>query len=365
MEPAAIGQAIVDLLDGYLRDPALITAAEDEFHELVPQGLQDDIDAVLKYATAKTNKNYPPLLLIQLCYAYLLPGTVDVTHRHPNARGSLVSGRLGQFLLDRHIPCAGPDCMQTLAKNATNLVRGNIAGFDSALTWASTVATKEQVRAAASYTAARIAATSRPVQKLPKLRRGELTFARLSMLFDDMFNTASEGAHEQFIIAALLYSLVHAYQSGYRVETKHLTVSDASSKVAGDIQIMVGPKAIEAYEVTANDWAEKIGKAGKTIRDHDLARLNIVANVTPGQHADMLKTIAQLGHDVSVVEVRPFAAALLAALDKGQRETALGRLYEFLDRYQPHVSRVNSYVELLRSHKLTVDAEQAEGTPED
>jgi hypothetical protein len=189
---------------------------------------------------------------------------------------------------------------------------------------------------------------------MPKLDLSALTFSRVLGLLSAMLDIPSEGAHEQFIIAALLHALIQQTDaSGYRVETKKLNTSDASSRSAGDIQIMTGSRTIEAYEVTANDWGTKLDKAGKTIRDHDLSRLHIVAKVGASDHDAMLQKISQLRDDVSVIEIRGYAAAITAALTKEFRATALERLYQFLDRYQGVVERVNAYVELLRTRGIT------------
>jgi hypothetical protein len=123
--------------------------------------------------------------------------------------------------------------------------------------------------------------------------------------------------------------------------------------VAGDIQIMSGSRTIEAYEVTANEWETKIDRAGKTIRDHDLSRLHIVAKVGPGDHDAMLKKISMLRDDVSVIEIRSYAAAITSALTREFRAISLERLYQLLDRYQGNVERVNAYVNLLNQQGLT------------
>ena len=195
---------------------------------------------------------------------------------------------------------------------------------------------------------------------MPKLDLAGLTFPSVSTLFARMFDTPSEGAHEQFIIAALLHGLVE--QSGipgYRVETKKLNASDASSRVAGDIQVLTGSRVVEAYEVTANEWGSKVEKAGKTMRDHDLSRLHIVAKVGPRERDAMLEQIGRLREDVSVLEIRSYAAAITAALTKPFRAAALDRLYQFLDRYQSNVARVNEYVGLLHSQGLALSPAEA------
>lgn len=289
------------------------------------------------------------------------PSPIDLTKRPPGARGT--TKELGTFLATAHIRAVA-DAYQNIAKNSDKLDRGNVAPFDEFLGWASAPGrSREELQAAFDYVAARVAATARPVLPMPGLELSSLTFSAVAGLFGALFDTPSEGAHEQFIIAALLHGLVlQSGMSGYRVETKKLNSSDASSKVAGDIQVMTGSRTIEAYEVTANDWGTKVDGAGKTIRDHDLSRLHIVAKVDPGEHDAMLQRISKLRDDVSVIEIRGYAAAITAALTRQFRAVALERLYEFLDRYQGELDRVNAYVRLLREKGLVAERDGAEGS---
>jgi hypothetical protein len=139
---------------------------------------------------------------------------------------------------------------------------------------------------------------------------------------------------------------------GLRVETKRLNASDASSKTAGDIQILRGNRVEEAFEITANDWKTKIESASSALRDADLQRAHIVASVG----ASFLEEADQLGEinvDLSIIDVGALLHTLAAVMRKPAREAALVRLHEYLDRYQPDIDRVNAYVDLLRKHELT------------
>jgi hypothetical protein len=108
----------------------------------------------------------------------------------------------------------------------------------------------------------------------------------------------------------------------------------------------------EAFEVTANQWNEKVDGAAQKMQAFDLPRLHIIAEV--GDHAAMLHELAARPEDISVLELRGFFAAVTAELRKAGRAAALQRLYELLDRRQPDKELVNAYVRLLHSHGLTV-----------
>ena len=323
--------------------------ATSDFKAHVPAAPQAMVESVLSAARV----SYRDGLMIQLAYALCSVRPLDLTKRPKGARG--VAATLGRFLANQHINAVA-DAYQNIAKNSDDLARGNVPAFDNFLRWASgPEVDRSSLVAAFKYICGKVAATSRPVLPMPKLDLSELTFAKVLGLFTTMLDLPSEGAHEQFIIAALLHGLIHQTGvGGYRVETKKLNSSDASSRVAGDIQIMVGSRTIEAYEVTANDWGTKVAKAGKTIREHDLSRLQIVAKVAPAEHDVMLKTISKLRDDVSVIEIRSYAAAITSALTRQFRAAALERLYQFLERNQAVTERVNAYVNLLRSRGLVI-----------
>ena len=250
-----------------------------------------NVDTVLDSASI----SYRDVLVVQLAYRLASEGTSNLTVRHAGAR--TVGQRLGTFFARHHIRSV-QDAYQNIGKNSTNLTRGNFAEFDSFLRWASTdkKITDAQIEAAFDYICAAVAVTARPVLTMPPLNRSALTFATVSRLMRDLFDVGSQGAYEQFAIAALLSALIE--QTGarqYRVETKNLNASDKSSRAAGDVQIVMGNRVVEAYEITANDWETKLPGAEKSVRDHDLTRIHIVASVKEGAIADLLRKLGGTG----------------------------------------------------------------------
>jgi hypothetical protein len=83
----------------------------------------------------------------------------------------------------------------------------------------------------------------------------------------------------------------------------------------------------------------------------DLKRLHVIASVRERLAKDMTE-LSTLGADVSVVDVRHFLRAIVGILQKTGRRDGLVRLYELLDRNQPNVDLVNTYVDLVRQHDL-------------
>jgi hypothetical protein len=200
-----------------------------------------------------------------------------------------------------------------------------------------------------------IVSTARPILPFPELDVGKLTFAAMMNLFVRMLANPSGGAHEQFIVAAVLEARAEQSERNQTVTTKNLTASDRSSGSAADVQIKLGPHVIEGFEVTANSWSEKLGDAAAKIRANDLSRLHIVARVDEAL-GDVLHVLLSRGEDLSVLELTNFVASVVAETRKVFRASALRRLYELLDRCQPEISRVNDYVELLERHRLTARA---------
>jgi hypothetical protein len=296
--------------------------------------------------------SYRDAWILQLAYALSAASLpCDVTQRHEGARS--VASWLGSFLQTHHIR-AVKDCFQNIGKNSPQLVRGNNERFDSLLKWAAKQTNRANLDAAFRFSCSRVAAQARPVTPMPPLNRGALTFAALARLIDGMLLRPSGGAHEQFVVAALLTGSVDQYGlTGVRVETKNLNASDRSSRTAGDVQLIGGGRVLEAFEVTANDWREKIAGAARTIREADLSRLTLVGRNVPLRGQDLHSEISATGLDLTVVDVSAFCWSLTAGLTKNGRETALVRLYELLDRNQPNVDLVNSFVADLHDQGLT------------
>lgn len=337
-------------VERHLSNPNLLRPARDAFEASVPKAQRANVEALL----ATTDLSYRDGLLIQLAYG-LAAEVQDLTVRHSGGRS--VAGKLGRFLEAAHVP-AVKDAYQNIGKNTPTLIRGNVPAFDDFLRWASEPSShREQLKAAFEYACARVAATARPVAPMPELDLGTLSFAAVSRLLGDLFSAGSGGAHEQFAVAALLHALIEqTTSSGYRVETKSLHASDRSSRVAGDVQILAGQLIIEAFEVTANLWSEKLPAAGKVIRDHDLSRLHIVARAPQADRRLILDELAKHPEDISVLDIEAFTSSLIASLRRRDRAIALQRFYELLDRHQPDVEKVNAYVAALARHRLVTNA---------
>lgn len=314
-----------------------------------PSEIQASIDSVIHNTK---QLSYRDALVVQLAFWLANGSPTNITLRQEGGRG--VSKALGEYLARKHIRAVN-DAFQNIGKNTENLARGNLKEFDLVLQWgASGDRKKQEIEAAFRYACSKIAANARPILAMPMLDRGSLTFGRVCGLLSQLFATPSGGAFEQFAVAALLHALVEQQgDAKYRVETKNLNASDRSSRAAGDIQILIGNRVVEALEVTANDWREKLSGAAKTIKDNDLSRLTIVASGVHSTGDALFDDLSALGYDLSVLDVSSFTFSLVSALTRQGRSLAFQRLYEFLDRYQPSVEIVNQFVKNLVAAGLT------------
>jgi len=290
-----------------------------------------------------TELSYRDALVVQLAYWLANGRPNDITVRQEGGRG--VAGWFGKYLAANHIRAVS-DAFQNIGKNTVNLTRGNFGAFDEVLRWGSKKERKfAEVESAFRFTCAKIAANSRPIRPMPVLDRSALTFGLVCKLLSRLYAIPSGGAFEQFSVAALLHALVEQHgDSKYRVDTKNLNASDRSSRLAGDIQILIGNRVVEALEVTANDWTGKLSGAAKTIKDNDLSRLTILANGVQETGEELFDRLIPLGVDLSVMDLKPFAFSVVSALTRQGRAAALQRLYEFLDRYQPKTEIVNQLI---------------------
>ena len=348
---ASVFKLIEDCLQAHLKAPGGLAVAKSRFEECVEEEQQRNVEGVL----ASSYISYRDGLLIQLAYGLQSPTPLDLTKRQDGARS--VAQKLGAFFAAHHIRSVR-DAYQNIAKNTSDLTRGNLAAFDDFLRWSAvSERTHEELESALEYAAAAVAATARPVEPMPELGWAKLSFAAVCQLLDDLFSVGSEGAFEQFAVAALLSALIdqngQTGYTGYRIETKSLNASDRSSRTAGDIQILSGSQVVEAFEVTAGSWSRKLDVVKKTIKEHDLSRFHVVAHVPEAQRPAFLGELKGCSEDISLLDIKGFSSALVSALRRRHRASALQRLYEFLGRYQPDVERVNKYVALLKRSGLT------------
>jgi len=194
---------------------------------------------------------------------------------------------------------------------------------------------------------------------MPDLDIGRLTFLAVMSLFNKMLETDSGGAHELFIAACVLHGKVKQARIPRRqhIETRSLTGFHLNRGLATDIQVKLGNRVLEVFQVTGKSGVEDVQGAILNLRAHDVSRVHVLVQ-TDNRKESWLALLGRT-EDISVLDLRQFVAVQVAELTRAFRAAALRRLYEFLDRYQPDTGRVNAYVELLEKHGLVVGEKAA------
>jgi hypothetical protein len=268
---------------------------------------------------------------------------------------------LGSTLYPRlHIAGSG-EALQTSVKGVSRYIDRKNATWKAILEWASAPVPAgggdadgvTHIEAAFHYLAAGIAATARNLPAMPALDTPRLTFPAVFALLDGMLQQNSAGAHEQFIFAAMLEAWRDQLGEQGVVETKNLNASDSSAGTAADVQEKHRGQVTEAYEVSAGDYTTKIEQAGKTLRQHDLRRVHIVARGAAKATGDEIADNLPAGLDLTVLDVREEIRSMLARLGKPHRRYGLERLYTLLVDKQPDDQLVQDFVSALAARDLT------------
>lgn len=308
------------------------------------------LNAIMDYKRALA---YREAVLIQTAFALVHDDVLDLTIRAEGARDC--GRRLGEFFSRNHIS-GTKDAFQSIGKNTENLLRNVLPEYDQLLLWTRS-AEIGKIRSIFNYIAASLAAISKPVKPMPRIDQGSLNFGRVTSLINELLDTPSQGAYQQFLVAAFLEAAVDEFGAGgingFKADTKSLTATDASSRVVGDVQLRQRGTTIEAFEVTANDWTTKIAQASQSARNGGLRRIHILASVKSGSIQDTASLENQYA-DLSVLDIKSFLHTVIAFLQKPTRAVALERMHRLLLEKQPRLDRVNDYVNTLEKHGLVV-----------
>lgn len=339
-------------LDAYLADPTLAEAEAVRHAASLPPDVIEKASQVIVLKAL----GYRDGLIIQTATG-LVGMLAEEGHTYVGRGGRGVASAIGTLLDDNHI-AAVRDAYQNIGKNSRVLVRNVQPAFDDILRWLDAAAETDR-EALLGFVLARVSLTARNVLDMPDLDRAALTFHRCAVFLEALLATPSGGAYQQFGVASFLYAMLDELgqigPAALRVETKNLTASDRSSKVAGDVQVWRANRVEEAFEVTANDWRSKVRQAVEAAKSEDLQRAHILAHVEPGFLADA-KELEGLEVDITVIDVGTYLRTLLAIMRKPARAAALVRFYQLLDRLQPDIERTNAFVKLLRAHGLAAPA---------
>lgn len=295
------------------------------------------------------------------CYAV---ASGDVMDMRPFSAGVRGTGEFTKRLLPHlSIPATRGNPFETIAKGAPSYVGRTRRSWNELLTWASTDASFEDVRAVAAQFIRRLAALQRDIPPMPELDTERLTWAAVVDVSEALLSEGSGGAYQQLIVAALVEAL-HSEDVEQRrvyVTTKPVTAADESSKSAGDVQVREPSGAVrDAVEVADSDWAGKVAQAIASMKREDLRRFLILARASGfPSRVDLESAISAANEiatqrDIAVLDLRTEIRSMVARLDRVARRRMLQTLYRYLLDYQPDDERVARYVQLLGEHNLTI-----------
>lgn len=190
---------------------------------------------------------------------------------------------------------------------------------------------------------AAFAADSFIVPHLPELNRRAFTFAAFGEVITRLFKVPSQGAYEQYTLAALLAEYLDGFDTKLKVVTKPIFESDKAGGTAGDVDVRAGQNVEAAYEISSANWKLKLAQAvdALTARD-ELDQITILANQPPKSGSEILEALTALDLapgvvprelDVAVLGIWAECQSLAAHLNRKQREAATDRLYKYLLRY--------------------------------
>lgn len=291
------------------------------------------------------------------------PAAGDVGHNMRLVGDRTASDAVAEVLRSLGIPGTSPLQSSTYRAGYVSPQAKRSGLIASFVRWVSDAARSfEEVSAAFERLAQMVAARANLTRPLPHIDHGRLTFAAVMRLIERLLDHPSGGAHEQYLFAALLGAVLDERADGLRVETGSLHGADKATKKA-DVEIRQGQNLIEAYEVSANRWDDKLAQAVQLLeRRQEVSRVHIVAPGRPSADEIVAGLISSklppgvdpLRLDVSVLDLRSELASLVARAGKHTRRTALGILYDFLRLLQPNPELADNLVGLLEELDLTV-----------
>lgn len=218
--------------------------------------------------------------------------------------------------------------------------------------------TLDDLRALFDALTAAFAADSYIVPRLPALNRRGFTFVTFSEVITRLFKVPSQGAYEQYTLAALLSEYLDGFDAKLRVVTKPIFESDKAAGTAGDVDVRAGQNLQAAYEISSANWKLKLAQAVDALVARDeLEQITILANQAPASGKELLDALRALDHapgvvpdelDVAVLGIWAECHSLAARLNRKQREEATIRLYKYLVRYcRTHPDLITSLLETL------------------
>lgn len=332
MTPAENNAATVKIMAAMIDEAvASKTGPEPSRHGLPAELLNDLTDSLFDEEPVASAAAEGALVLIA---ASLQAGRVlDLTGgRIPGDRTN--SERLSEHLGRYHIPHTQGALQSSTYRGGYNAKQARNPALWAFCQWASRPErTLADLRAMALVLAHRFAQLELAFPDLPNLNVRAFTFLSTRTLIESLLTVASQGAFEQYLVAAFTHQEVAGFHPAWRAHTKSVKAPDAG-RVAADVQVMRRSVLVHALEVSAADWESKLRQAVATARSSQVSAITVVAKAGRRDTSELVEAFARAGVpdglDVSVVSLIDYLDAVSARLSPAERAASIRQLYNWL-----------------------------------
>jgi hypothetical protein len=272
------------------------------------------------------------LCLVEERVLGMLPGSSDLDG--PRATGDRVlSEALSKALRAHSIPSTEGALQSSTYRAGYLAAQARSPGLAEFVAWLNADdRSLDEVKAFAAALAQEFGALHVSFPPLPSIDPNSLTFARMKALITALAAKPSGGAYEQYLVKALLaqeYLLIHP---SWRVETKRVMASDASSGAASDVQVRRKQVLVQAIEVSAANWQTKIAQSAHVAQEQGVPV--VIAAPAQGLTGEDLEAALHgsgaTAAELAVVDLDGLLDVVSSRITSAMRAAAIKDLYRML-----------------------------------
>jgi hypothetical protein len=266
----------------------------------------------------------------------LLPPSDDLQRTNRLAGDRTVSEHISRVLGRFNVPATDGAMQSSTYRAGYQAAQAADPAVRDLLQWLSAGPGLDEVEVLFRHLARAFAELELAFAELPVLTADAFSFVAMKRLVERLLAHPSQGAYEQYLVAALLHEEFALVHPSWRVETKAVGAADLSSQTPGDVQVRQRQALVQAIEVSANDWQGKLRQAAQTGRRTSTRQVTVVApagGLTADELAGAISSArlpAGVGVDVAVVDLPSFVDAVSARLTPQSRAAAVRLVHRHL-----------------------------------
>ena len=264
----------------------------------------------------------------------LLPPSDDLQHTNRLAGDRTVSEHISRVLGSYNIPATDGAMQSSTYRAGYQAAQAADPAVRDFLQWLAASPSLGEVEALFRQLARAFAGLELAFAELPPLDPDAFSFVATRGLIERLRGRPSQGAYEQYLVAALLHEEFALVHPSWRVETKPIRAADSPSRTPGDVQVRRHLALVHAIEVSAIDWHDKVSQAGHTGRRTSTCQVTVVApagGLSANALADALVAArVPAGVDVAVIDLTSFLDAVSARLTPASRAAAVRLVHQHL-----------------------------------